>query len=547
MVLAFWRVWLVWLGALVVFGTILVGLSRPAGAEVGAYLVFDLDTGDVVAQHQASALWFPASVTKLMTAHVTLQAVERGELTMRSPVRMSVQATQQPPSKMGFRAGTVITIETALRIILTKSANDVSVALAEAVGGTASGFMARMNATAAELGMVDTRYDNPHGLPNRLQVTTARDTGLLMSDLVRRFPDHADLFNMSGVRLGNRTFRNHNVLIRRFPGATGMKTGFICSSGFNIAASARGDGRHLGAVVFGGLTGRERNERTAELLAKGFEAAANGGIVALDGFGDLEDRLGHEPVVGQRLAQGTVTALPAAGPDAVVTDLKSIVCGNARPPTRYDDGTVSTVAALDEERVAYAAWQLEVAARQDAIDAILHGDGRGTEDGGSADAGRGMPIATHGAAAQQLGQGDSSDAVSPLPAPPQEFVRRLADDALRVEAFSPSTEWARIPMRRPGRQPAAILAVADFAPEGWVARGLKPLANPLAKAGLRAPLPTRPARLPLTYLSPARSIPPVAIAIGGAEQSRPEPLSGSVVGGGLAPMPLAKPPSQTSI
>ncbi len=506
-----------------VVGAWTAALVRPAAADIGAYLVFDMESGEIIAQHQASALWFPASVTKLMTAHVTLQAVERGELTMRSPVRISVQASQQPPSKMGFKAGTIITIETALRIILTKSANDVSVALAEAVGGTLAGFMARMNETAAELGMVNTRYDNPHGLPNRLQVTTARDTALLMMDLIERFPDRTDFFDMSGVRLGKQVLRNHNVLIRRFAGATGMKTGFICSSGFNIAASARRDGRHLGAVVFGGLTGRERNERTAELLAKGFEAAANGGIVALNGFGVLEDQLAYEPVAGQRLPQGVVKDLAIAGPDADVTDLKSVVCGNSRPSTRYDEGTLRSLEAFKAQRAAYAAWQIKMTEREAAMAEIL---GTSSPSDAFADV---LTVAPQGSAEDD--------------APPSDFVRGLADDALRTASFTPSTLWSRVPVDRPSLPSDLVkpLAQADFAPDDWPQRSRLPKLNPLTSAGLREPGPERPPRLPLSYLESLRSIEPVTIRIGGAEPTRPEPLSGTVVGGGMPPMPKVKP------
>ena len=210
--------------------------ALPARAEVGAYLLFDMESGKVLAAHRATTPWYPASITKLMTAYVTFQAIESGALKMTSPVRISPQASQQPPSRMGFAIGTTITVETALRIILTKSANDVSVALAEAVGGTSGQFVERMNKAAADLGMSSSSYDNPHGLPNSKQITTARDIAVLMRALSEQFPEYADYFSMGGVQLGGRTLINHNKLIRRFRGADGMKTGFICSSGFNLAA-----------------------------------------------------------------------------------------------------------------------------------------------------------------------------------------------------------------------------------------------------------------------------------------------------------------------
>ncbi len=159
----------------------------PAEAEVGSYLLFDMADGTILAEHEATALWYPASITKLMTAYVTFQAIEKGELKLTSPVKVSPQANQQPPSRMGFPVGTTLTVETALRILMTKSANDIAFALAEAVGGTLAGFVDRMNAAADEIGMTASAYDNPHGLPNTKQVTTARDIAVLMMALAQDF------------------------------------------------------------------------------------------------------------------------------------------------------------------------------------------------------------------------------------------------------------------------------------------------------------------------------------------------------------------------
>ena len=339
-------------------------LAGAARSEIGAYLLFDMESGDVIASHRATTRWYPASLTKLMTAYVTFKAIEDGRLTMTSPVRISAQASQQPPSRMGFSIGTVITVETALRIILTKSANDVSVALAEAVGGTQGQFVERMNEAAADLGMTSSSFDNPHGLPNSKQIVTARDMAILMRALTREFPQYADYFSMGGVRLGNKTLRNHNNLIRRFRGTDGMKTGFICASGFNLAATVtRGDVR-LGAVVLGGLTAQERDQRTAELLAKGFEAVVTGGIVRLDGFDDPEGRIEHAEVTGVREPMGTVEALEAI--DGPVADVRSEVCGATRPVTRYSDGVVNTEDEFQAMRASVLSWQDLAAAREEA-------------------------------------------------------------------------------------------------------------------------------------------------------------------------------------
>ncbi|MEM7693349.1 MAG: serine hydrolase [Pseudomonadota bacterium] len=479
-------------------------------AEVGAYLLFDMANGEIIAKHKASQPWYPASLTKLMTAYVTFAAVRDGTLRLDSPVKISLQARQQPPSRMGFALGTVITVETALRIILTKSANDVSVALAESVGGTQAAFVAAMNETARTLGMASTTFDNPHGLPNRGQITTARDMAVLMMALQSEFPDRADFFTMSGVRLGKRVLRNFNVLIRRFPGADGMKTGFICSSGFNLAASATRDGVRLGAVVLGGLTSRERDQRTAELLQKGFEAHRSGGRVVLDGFGDVDARLVHAPVSGERAALGRIADLPPG--ETPVVDLRPIVCGDRRPPTRYDAGTVATVEALEAQRADVLAWAIAHKAREAAIRKAL-------------------------SAPREPGT-----ALTPPTRvePPDGPARALSGEALRPAAWSAPTPVA-FPAAHPNRErpKAGRLDVADFAPEGWTPAALAPPPHPLSAAGLREPLPEKPIEKALGYLGPARSLAPIAISVGGAK-ARPN-ASGPIVGGGPAPKPRARP------
>lgn len=481
----------------------------PARAEVGAYLLFDMADGRVLASHRATTPWYPASITKLMTAYVTFKAIESGKLTMTSPVTISPQARQQPPSRMGFALGTVITVETALRIILTKSANDVSVALAEAVGGTTGQFVERMNATAAEIGMASSSFDNPHGLPNQKQLTTARDIAVLMRALAENFPQYADYFSMGGVQLGNQTLRNHNKLIRTFRGADGMKTGFICASGFNLAASATRDGVRLGAVVLGGITSQERDERTAELLAKGFEAVeAGGGAIALDDFGS-DERLDYAAVTGETPDLGTVDALPAASEP--VADIRNTVCGASRPVTRYSEGVVKTREALEAQREAVLAWRAESERREREKAAVL-----------------------------------ARARVEPEPpAPPAEPVlpqeaatRTFGDELLRPVSWE-SASLVVFPAPHP--RVAETRPRSDFAPDGWVPSRSLPAENPLQSADLREPLPPEPEARPLSYMQPTVLKAPVRIAIGGADPTRPDPLSGTVVGGGRAPLPEAKP------
>jgi len=253
--------------------SILAGLAMlaPSTAKASPALVFEPYNGTVFYAEDPDALWFPASLTKLMTAYVVFHAMRNGEVTPQTPVICSKNAAKQAPTKLGLAVGKSIPLEQALRVIIVKSANDVSVMIAEAVGGTEQGFIDRMNAAAKKLGMTKTRFANPHGLPDTRQRTTARDLARLARALIIEFPEHSDIFAMKSVKVGQKNLRSHNGLLRTFNGADGMKTGFICDSGFNIIVSATRQGRKLVAVVLGEPSPRVRNARAARLLENGFQ------------------------------------------------------------------------------------------------------------------------------------------------------------------------------------------------------------------------------------------------------------------------------------
>ncbi|WP_053239835.1 D-alanyl-D-alanine carboxypeptidase family protein [Pleomorphomonas koreensis] len=257
-------------------------LSLAGGAGAAPYLAVDLATGAVLAENQSFDPWYPASITKLMTVYVTLSAIKAGELKGDSGVVMTPASTREQPSKMGFKPGTVLTINTALRIIMVKSANDVSYALAERVGGGLPGFVARMNAAAARLGMTGTHFNNANGLPDPGQWTTARDYALLARALISEFPGYQELYRTTALSLGGKIIQNHNNLLERYPGSDGMKTGFICSSGFNVVATATRNGRRVLTIVLGGKTARERDELAANLLEASFRTPATAASVTLD-------------------------------------------------------------------------------------------------------------------------------------------------------------------------------------------------------------------------------------------------------------------------
>jgi D-alanyl-D-alanine carboxypeptidase len=247
-------------------------------ASAGPTLLFDAKTGQVIESENPFARWYPASLTKLMTTYVAFHAVETGEVTLQSPVRVSSNAINEPPSKMGYPVGTVLTLDDAIKIIMVKSANDIATSIGESIAGSEEAFAARMNAESKRLGMTGSHWVNAHGLHDDNQYTTARDLGILASALRREFPEYSSYFSIEGLSFGKQVIPSHNNLIGRFEGADGMKTGYTCPAGYNLVASATRDGRTLMAIVIGATSVKSRNETAAGLLAKGFLQPTAGGL-----------------------------------------------------------------------------------------------------------------------------------------------------------------------------------------------------------------------------------------------------------------------------
>lgn len=259
------RAWLVAAASLVSFS------AATATVSAAPTLLFDAADGTVLYAEDADNQWHPASVTKVMTAYVVFEALKAGKVKLDDKITCSEKANLQQPSKIGLPVGGQMSVETGLQALIVKSANDVAVMLAELVSGSEEAFVAKMNETAQRLGMTRTKFVNPNGLPDVQQVTTARDLAKLARAVIKDFPEHAQLWTMSEMRLGKIRLGSHNGLLRTFEGADGLKTGFICDSGFNIIASATRDGRRLMAVVLGSPTGRDRTVRAASLLEYGFQ------------------------------------------------------------------------------------------------------------------------------------------------------------------------------------------------------------------------------------------------------------------------------------
>jgi D-alanyl-D-alanine carboxypeptidase len=286
---------------------------RPARAD--ALLLVDLDSGKVINEQNSTYPWYPASVTKLMTAYVTFKAVRDHRIGLGSVFTVSPNAVAEQPSKMGFKFGTRVTVDNALKMMLVHSANDMAVVLAEGVSGSIGKFTDEMNAEARRLGMTQTKYVNPNGLPAEEQVTSARDLAILARALIREFPEYDYYWHIAAIRLGKRVFRNTNKLIDAYAGADGMKTGFICASGFNLVATATRGGKRLIAVVLGAKSSTSRAVKAAQLFERGF---------------------GNDPLGWLVPSPGTVDSLVPV--EATPPDMREEICENNRQPRPTEDG-----------------------------------------------------------------------------------------------------------------------------------------------------------------------------------------------------------------
>lgn len=263
-----------------------------------AAFVADANSGEILYSRQADTQRFPASITKVMTLYIVFEELASGKLKLDDRVVVSRFAASQRPSKLGLRAGESLSVDQAIRSLATKSANDISVALAEHISGSADAFAKRMTLRANKLGMANSRFVNPNGLPDARQVTTARDIYILSQATIRDFPQYYSYFAQQQFVFGNQVLANHNHLLRTMPGVDGIKTGYTNAAGFTLAASAVRDGRRLIAVVLGGPSRVARDSNVESLLQAGFTvlAARNRGsqIQVADLLaepGDLNDRL----------------------------------------------------------------------------------------------------------------------------------------------------------------------------------------------------------------------------------------------------------------
>lgn len=320
------------LGSIAFVAAMLMLSPRIAHAE--AHLLIEADTGKVLEAENATVPWYPASVTKIMTAYVTLKAVEDGKVTLDTLLTVSPRAASQSPSKMGLKPGTQLTVDNALKMMLVRSANDMAVVLAEGVGGSVDNFAEMMNEAAQQLGMTQTHYVNPNGLPDDGQITSARDLGILARSFLRDLPQYEYFVHIPAIRFGHRVTQNFNRLIGRYPGADGFKTGFICAAGYNLVASATRNGRRLIAVVLGASSNQMRAVRAAQLLDRGFASS---------------------PMSWLRPSLGSVESLVPLE-NASPPDLRDEICNGKRhkPASDEEDTVAGGTGSADSNPMSYA-------------------------------------------------------------------------------------------------------------------------------------------------------------------------------------------------
>jgi D-alanyl-D-alanine carboxypeptidase len=243
-------------------------------------MVVDAKTGRVLHAENEDAPRYPASVTKVMTLYLLFEQLERGRIALDTPLRVSANAAAQPPSKLALQPGDTIEVEDAIKALVTKSANDVAVVVAENLAGSTEAFAEMMTRKARELGMTRTVYRNPSGLPDPEQVTTARDLTTLARAIQDRFPRYYPYFQTRVFYYHGVAHRNHNKLLGRVEGVDGIKTGFTNASGFNLMTNARTADRHIVAVVLGGRSGASRDHIMASLIQSNLPRAYAGAAPA---------------------------------------------------------------------------------------------------------------------------------------------------------------------------------------------------------------------------------------------------------------------------
>lgn len=314
-----------------------------AAAERAAALVIDANNGKILYSKFADEPRFPASLTKMMTLYMLFDAMEAGRTTLKTPMKVSAYAAARPPTKLRLKPGSTITVEEAILGLVTLSANDASVVIAEHLAGSEAKFAEQMTSKARRLGMSRTTFRNANGLPNEQQVTTARDMATLGMALREHFPKQFGYFKTKAFNFRGRTIGSHNRLVGRIKGVDGIKTGYINASGFNLVTSYAADGKKLVGVVFGGRTGASRDNEMAKLINQAIPKASTGsnGPLVADVSGGRQPRV-HVDNVDTEVASASYSA-PARVPVPAFSDRASV---NERIAAAYGSDAGGAIARI---------------------------------------------------------------------------------------------------------------------------------------------------------------------------------------------------------
>ena len=393
-----------------------------------ASMVVDANSGTVLHNRSGDEKVYPASLTKMMTIYMAFELIELGRLSYDSKIKMTQEGADAAPSKLDLEPGEELTVLSAIKALVTKSANDVAIALAMHIGGTEANFARLMTSKARELGMTNTTFRNASGLPDPEQTTTARDMITLGLRLQDDFPRHYRLFSTRSFSYGGKNYRNHNSLLARYSGTDGIKTGYTRASGFNLVTSVRRDGKHLVAAVFGGDSARERNAKMQSLLNAAFAKASTKVTrkPALVARAPQPARAARPPVQVAEAARAPEPPPPAAAAAAV------------GPRARYRDRRRQRAAGAHRQRAARCAPPANRACPQRAAARVRRGRRRRIDAG---------PRVTRASS--------------------QTFPRFVPETG----ALQPSTLQAQAAQLEAGSEPPAPRPVAALAPESPRAAG----------------------------------------------------------------------------
>ncbi|WP_303981010.1 D-alanyl-D-alanine carboxypeptidase [Dongia mobilis] len=330
------------LALMTLVGATALGMSvQPASAKpVAASIVVDAVTGEVLSRSNADTITHPASLTKMMTLYMLFDALDQGTIKLNDRIKFSANAAGEPATNMNVKAGDQMSVETAILAMVVRSANDVSTAVGERLGGTETAFAKMMTAKARALGMNKTVFRNANGLPNPNQVTTARDMATLGIALLRDHPKYYGYFSRNSFVYRGNTYGGHNRVMKKFAGADGIKTGYIRASGFNLVSSAERNGRRLVGVVLGGTSAPIRDKQMVALLISGFKTNMGTGDVLMAKAPGSAGPAQLVPVVAAN------DAAPVAAEPTMDEVVANALVPTPKPTTRPEDSIGTAIATM---------------------------------------------------------------------------------------------------------------------------------------------------------------------------------------------------------